>query len=102
MADSPARETPEEIIRILRCSDEDFANILDKNRQKQCYNINLWFAKILEKTHNAIVLACDFKTFVKVNISLVMFLWLAAKANRKLENMSCRVVYSLQKIGCFI
>ena len=31
MADSPARETPEEIIRILRCSDEDFANILDKN-----------------------------------------------------------------------
>jgi hypothetical protein len=74
MADSPARETPEEIIRILRCSDEDFANILDKNRQKQCYNINLWFAKILEKTHNAIVLACDFKTFVKVNISLVMFL----------------------------
>jgi hypothetical protein len=31
MADSPAREIPEEIIRILRCSDEDFANILDKN-----------------------------------------------------------------------
>lgn len=74
MADSPVRETPEEIIRILRCSDEYIANILEKkqkNRQKQCYS-NLWFAKILEKT--AVVLACDFKTFVKVNVSLVMFL----------------------------
>lgn len=37
---------------------------------------------ITRKNNAVTVLACDFKTFVKVNVSLVMFLWLVTKANR--------------------
>jgi hypothetical protein len=31
-------------------------------RQKQCYNINLWFAKILEKKpHNAVIRQSEYQ-----------------------------------------
>ena len=59
MADSPARETPEEIIRILRCSDEDFANILDKN------NVIILTCGLpkyqKKKTHNAVIRQSEYQ-----------------------------------------